>query len=169
IDIRAHGENPPEALPLTAGEFGADALAGVRFLLDRPDVTRVALLGHSRGAIGALLAAAAEPRVGAVVAVSTPADPYRLTRQTSPLANLPIPDVVAYPLAWLTTRVFLAPRGHDVRAVSATAAIAAYEGPVLLVHGTDDLVVPHGHMARLARRARGARAGNTAARPVEVL
>src|SRR5262249_38561814 len=28
LDVRAHGENPPELLPLTAGEFGADALAG---------------------------------------------------------------------------------------------------------------------------------------------
>jgi pimeloyl-ACP methyl ester carboxylesterase len=169
LDIRAHGDNPPESLPLTAGEFGADALAGVRLLLDRPDVTRVAILGHSMGAIGALLAAAAEARVAAVVAVSTPADPYRLTRQTFHLANLPIPDVLAYPLAWLTTRVFLAPRGHDVRSVSATAAIAAYAGPVLLVHGTDDVIVPHGHMARLARRAREARAGRAGAQPVDVL
>ena len=45
---------------------------------------------------------------------STPADPYRLTRQTFRLAHLPIPDPIAYPLAWLTTRVYLRPRGHVV-------------------------------------------------------
>ncbi|HEY2887965.1 MAG TPA: alpha/beta fold hydrolase [Candidatus Limnocylindrales bacterium] len=169
IDVRAHGANPPEELPLTAGEFGIDAAAGARYLLARADVTTVAILGHSMGAIGALLAAAAEPRIRAVVAVSTPADPYRLTRQTFHLANLPIPDVVAYPLAWLTTRVFLAPRGHDVRSVSATAAIASYAGPVLLIHGTEDRVVPFGHMARLARRARRVRAGGPVGAPIEVL
>jgi uncharacterized protein len=169
LDVRAHGSNPPELLPLTAGEFGTDALAGARYLLDREDVTSIAILGHSMGGIGALLAAAAEPRVGAVVAVSTPADPYRLTRQTFHLANLPLPDVIAYPLAWLTTRVFLAPRGHDVRSVSATEAIGQYRGPVLLIHGTADLVVPYAHMDRLARRARAVRAGNPTSEPIETL
>jgi uncharacterized protein len=169
LDVRGHGANPPELLPLTAGEFGADALAGVEALLERPEVTRVAILGHSMGAIGALLAAAAEPRVSAVVAVAAAADPYRLTRQTFHLANLPIPDVIAYPLAWLTTQVFLAPRGHDVRSVSASHAIERYRGPVLLVHGTDDQVVPPGHMDRLARIARRSRAGDPGAAPVEVL
>jgi uncharacterized protein len=169
LDVRGHGDNPPEELPLTAGEFGADTLAGVRVLLARPDVTRVAILGHSMGAIGALLAAAAEPRVAAVVAIAAAADPYRLTRQTFHLANLPLPDVIAYPLAWLTTRVFLAPRGHDVRAVSASDAVAKYAGPVLLVHGTEDRVVPPGHMDRLARIARRSRAGDAEAAPVETL
>ena len=119
LDVRGHGANPAEELPLTAGEFGEDALAGVRALLARPDVTAVGILGHSMGAIGALLAAAAEPRVRGVVAASSPADPYRLTRQTFRLAKLPLPGPFAWPLAWLTTHVFLTPRGHTVRGVSA--------------------------------------------------
>jgi len=169
LDVRAHGENPPELLPLTAGEFGADALAGVRWLLGRADVSKVAILGHSMGATGALLAAAAEPRVAAVVAIASPADPYRLTRQTFHLASLPIPDVIAYPLAWLTTHVFLQPRGHTVASVSATKAIATYRGPVLLINGSDDRVVPPGHQARLDRAATESRAGDPGAAPVEVL
>jgi pimeloyl-ACP methyl ester carboxylesterase len=169
IDVRGHGENPPEELPLTAGEFAADSLAGLDWLLDRGDVTGVGVLGHSMGAIGALVAAAAEPRVGAVVAIATPADPYRLTRQTFHLASLPLPDVVAYPLAWLTTHVFLEPRGHTVASVSASRAIATYRGPVLLIQGTDDRVVPPSHLERLANRARRARVGDPTAGPVEVL
>jgi pimeloyl-ACP methyl ester carboxylesterase len=169
IDVRGHGENPPELLPLTAGEFAADTLAGVHWLLDRPDVAGVGILGHSMGAIGAVVAAAAEPRVGAVVAIATPADPYRLTRQTFHLASLPLPDVIAYPLAWLTTHVFLQPRGHTVASVSASEAIATYAGPILLVQGTDDRVVPPSHLERLARRVRRARAEDPGAAPVEVL
>jgi uncharacterized protein len=169
LDIRGHGENPPEELPLTAGEFGADALAGVRALLARPDVTTVGVVGHSMGGIGALLAAAAEPRVGAVVAASTPADPYRLTRQTFRLAHLPLPGPLAYPLAWLTTHVFLQPRGHTVRSVSATRALASYTGPVLLIHGDQDRVVPIGHLGRLERAARRARSADPAANDLEVL
>lgn len=169
LDVRGHGENPPEELPLTAGEFGADALAGVRELLQRPGVTSVGILGHSMGAIGALLAAAAEPRVAGVVAASAPADPYRLTRQTFRLARLPFPGPLAYPLAWLTTHVFLQPRGHTVRSVSATHAISTYRGPVLLIHGDEDRAVPIEHLGRLERSARRARKSDPAAADVEVL
>jgi dipeptidyl aminopeptidase/acylaminoacyl peptidase len=169
LDIRGHGANPPDELPLTAGEFGADALAGVRALLERLDVTAVGVLGHSMGGIGALLAAAAEPRVGAVVAASAPADPYRLTRQTFRLARLPLPGPLAYPLAWLTTHVFLQPRGHTVRSVSAARAIATYRGPVLLIHGDADRVVPVSHLRRLERSARRARRHDPDSAPVEVL
>jgi dipeptidyl aminopeptidase/acylaminoacyl peptidase len=151
VDVRGHGANAIEVLPITAGEFGADALAGWRALEARPEVTIGAVLGHSMGAIGAILAAAAEPRIAAVVATSSPADPWRLTRQTFRLARLPFPDALAYPLAWLTTRVYLKPRGHRVAEISAAEALRRIDAPVLLVHGSADTVVPAGHLDRLAR------------------
>lgn len=170
LDVRGHGANPPEELPVSAGEFGSDALAGVHAALARPEATLVGVLGHSMGGIGAILAAAAEPRVAAVVLTSTPADPYRLTRQTFRLAHLPIPDPVAYPLAWLTTRVYLEPRGHAVDAISATSAIRRYPGPILAIHGSDDRVVPIAHLGRLAAAARASRAQQgESASPVETL
>lgn len=168
IDVRGHGANPPETLPISAGEFGLDALATFDALLARDEVTIGALAGHSMGAVGTILAAAADPRVAAIVATSTPADPLRLTRITFRLASLPIPDLIAYPLAWLTTRVYLAPRGHRVPEISATAAIARYTGPILLTHGDEDAVVPVAHMERLAGAARAARTEPDAA-PVETL
>ena len=64
------------------------------------------------GGAGAILAAAADPRVAAVVSVSAPADPRRMVRQTFRLARLPFPGPIAAPLAWLTSRVFVRPRGH---------------------------------------------------------
>jgi alpha-beta hydrolase superfamily lysophospholipase len=169
IDVRGHGANVPETLPVSAGEFGADALVAFEALLARPEVTVGAIAGHSMGAIGAILAAAADPRVAAVVATSGPADPYRLTRQTFRLAHLPIPDPIAYPLAWLTTRVYLRPRGHRVSGVSATRAIARYRGPVLLAHGSEDRVVPATHLDRLADAARSTRAQDSSSAPVETL
>ena len=169
FDVRGHGTNPAEALPLSAGEFGSDALAAFHAVLARPEVTAAAISGHSMGGIGAILAGAADPRVGAVVATSSPADPYRLTRQTFRLARLPIPDPLAWPLAWLTTRVYLRPRGHDVAGISATRAIARYAGPILLAHGELDRVVPPTHMERLAAAARSSRDGEPGAAPVESL
>lgn len=171
IDVRGHGANAAEDLPVSAGEFGSDALAAFQALIARPEVTIGAISGHSMGAIGAILAAAADARVAAVVATSAPADPYRLTRQTFRLARLPIPDPIAYPLAWLTTRVYLRPRGHDVDEISATSAIQRYVGPVLLIHGSDDAVVPVAHLGRIARAARDARARTRdhATEPIETL
>jgi pimeloyl-ACP methyl ester carboxylesterase len=145
------------------GEFQADAGAALETLLARPEVTRAALLGHSLGAVGTILAAAADPkRVAALVSASAPADPRRLTRQTFRLARLPIPEPLATPLAWLTTRVYVRPRGHRVRALSASRAVALYPGPTLLVHGALDSVVPLGHFERLARFAHEARAERSA-------
>ena len=169
FDVTGNGANPAEALPLSAGEFGADAAAAVDVLASRPEVTQVAIVGHSMGAIGSLLAAAGDPRVKAVVATSGPADPTLLTRQTFRLARLPIPDPIAYPLAWLTTRVYLRPRGHEVEDISASAAAARYRGPLLLVHGDEDAVVPLAHLDRLAAAARGGRAGEPDPAPIETL
>jgi alpha-beta hydrolase superfamily lysophospholipase len=169
FDVRGHGANAAEVDPISAGEFGLGALAGFVAILERPEVTEAAISGHSMGAIGAILAAAADARVAAIVSTSAPADPYRLTRQTFRLARLPIPNLIAYPLAWLTTHVYLRPRHHVVREISATQAIARYHGPVLLVHGAEDVVVPASHLQRLARAAKAARADEPSPAPVEVL
>ena len=162
--VRGHGANRREVIAISAGEFGSDAAAGFDALLARPEVTHGGILGHSMGSIGALLAAASDERVAAVVATATPADPNLLTRQTFRLARLPIPDPIAWPLAWLTTRLYLRPRGHQAARISATRAIARYAGPVLLVHGSADRVVPFTDLDRLARAARARRG-----RPVERL
>jgi uncharacterized protein len=157
IDVRGHGANGPETLPMSVGEYALDARAAVAELRRRPEVTSVGMVGHSMGAAGSLVAAAIDPDVAAVVSLSAPADPHRLTRQTFRLANLPIPGVIAWPLAWLTTRVYLRPRGHSVASVSATQAVRSIRVPVLLVHGTDDGIVPVAHLARLAAARRAAR------------
>jgi pimeloyl-ACP methyl ester carboxylesterase len=164
FDVRGHGDNPPETLPISVAEFRDDALAALETLLARPEVTVGAFLGHSLGAVGAILAAAeAGERCAALVSTSAPADPRRLTRQTFRLARLPIPEPFATPLAELTTRVYLRPRGHVMRDLSASRAVAAYCGPLLLVHGALDSVVPPAHLARLEKAARGGAARRTAA------
>jgi alpha-beta hydrolase superfamily lysophospholipase len=164
FDVRGHGDNPPETLPISGAEFGADARAAVEVAAARPDVTSVGVLGHSMGAIGAALAAADDPRIGALVTTATPADPRRLTRRTFQLAGLTMPGVIAHPLAALTTRVYLRPRGHAPSAVSATAAVRRYPGPILIVHGEQDEVVGADNAVRLERAARG-----VAGREVELL
>jgi len=53
--------------------------------------------------------------------------------------------------------------------VSAARAIETYRGPVLLIHGDADRVVPFSHMGRLERAVEKARRDDPDAAPVEVL
>ncbi len=153
FDVRGHGENPPEVLPVTAVEFGADALAAVDAISARPGVSGVAVLGHSMGGAGATLAAAARPGIGALVIMSAPADPRLLIRETFRMADLPLPGLVAHPLAWVSLRSLLRPRGHRARDASARRALAAYPGPVLLVQGDADELLPLRDLRLLERAA----------------
>ena len=76
FDVRGHGANGPETLPISVGEFAADARAGVAAHPAPPGgLAASALLGHSMGAAGALVAAAEDPDVAAVIAVAAPGGP----------------------------------------------------------------------------------------------
>jgi pimeloyl-ACP methyl ester carboxylesterase len=159
IDVRGHGDNPPEEMPLNVPEFGADAAAAARWLAARPDVSAVGLLGHSLGGAGVIVAGASEPAVRAVVALSSPADLVRITRETFEMAERHIPRPVATPLAYLTAAVLVVPRRHSIDDASACVAAARYCGPLLLMHGEDDHAVPVAHLDMIAQAARGARTG----------
>jgi alpha-beta hydrolase superfamily lysophospholipase len=167
IDARGHGDNPPETLPISVPEFAEDAASAARWLAARPDVLGVGLLGHSMGAAGTIAAGASEPAVGAVVALSAPADSIRMTRRTFELAELHVPDVIATPLAALTAAVMLVPRRHSIEDASATAAAARYRGPLLLIHGEEDHGVPVAHLQLIAQAARATRGQGPA--PVETM
>ena len=175
FDARGHGDNPPEVLPISVPEFGADAAAAARWLLARHDVSGVGLLGHSMGGAGVIVAGAGEPRVGAVVALSAPADPVSMTRKTFEMAGWNVPAPIATPLAMYTAAVLLAPRRHSLEDASATAGATRYAGPLLLLHGAQDHGVPLAHLEMIARAAIAARGGdglslqNPNAAPVETM
>ncbi len=167
FDVRGHGGNPEERLPVSVPEFAADSAAAARWLLERPEVSAVGLLGHSMGGAGAIAAGAAEQRIGAVVSISAPADIVRMTRRTFEMADMRVPALLAIPLAWLTARVLLSPRGDSMAEASATAAAAIYRGPLLILHGEQDRAVPVAHVQLIAQAARSTRGPEDA--PVETL
>jgi pimeloyl-ACP methyl ester carboxylesterase len=168
VDVRGHGDNPPEELPIEVPEFAADAAAAARWLAARPEVSSVGLLGHSMGGAGVIVAAASEPSVRAVVALSSPADLVRMTRKIFTMADIKIPGPIAGPLAYLTAAVLLVPRHHSIDDASACLAAARYRGPLLLMHGEDDRGVPVAHLGLIADAARSARTDADAA-PVETM
>jgi len=76
IDTRGRGKSIEKGeflnLPVADRDAGSlDARAAVRFLLSQPGVARVGLLGTDRGATYALNAASDNPKVGALVLLTT--------------------------------------------------------------------------------------------------
>ena len=153
FDVRGHGDSPTDDLPVNVPEFAEDTVAAVRWLARRPEVESVGVLGHSMGGAGAIVAAAREPLIQAVVSMSAPADVVLITRKTFEMAEMNIPEPIATPLAWFTAALLLAPRRHGLHEASATVAAARYRGPLLLIHGAQDHGVPVGHLEMIARAA----------------
>ncbi len=153
FDVRGHGDNPPETLPINVPEFAEDTAAAARWLSARADVSAVGVLGHSMGGAGAIVAAAAEPGIDAVASLSAPSDLVRMTRKTFEMAEMHIPEPIATPLAWFTAAILLVPRHHGIDDASATLAAARYHGPLLLIHGAQDHGVPVEHLELIRRAA----------------
>ncbi len=148
FDQRAHGSSGGDQTSYGFHER-LDMLGGLDFLLARGIVKEdVGLIGFSMGAGTALLGAAEEPGLRALVADS----PYavasdlivdEVVEQTSfPAWFVP----VFVPGAKLVARVFF---GIDIGAMAPKAAVAGLEYPVLIVHGLDDTRIPTDHGVRV--------------------
>ncbi len=111
---------------------------------------RIALVGHSRGGADALLCAARNPRVKAVVTLAATADLSRgfdLSEETlRRVGHIPVPNARTGQ-TMPVTRLFVDDSArHDV--VAAARALAGR--PLLLIHGSDDEAVPVEDAHRLA-------------------
>ncbi|MBI2372023.1 MAG: S9 family peptidase [Deltaproteobacteria bacterium] len=107
--------------------------------LPNVDPGRVGIIGHSRGGMASLLAAAKDPRVRSTVALSAPTDHVRYVRGLREYAPSRYGEMVKS-------------RGGTpdevpeyYREISAVNHASQIKTPVLLIHGTLDLVAPHDH------------------------
>lgn len=141
FDYRGYGESEGRA-SRRAGLI-ADTHAALDALLARPEVdpARVGLYGQSLGGAIGMNVAAARPEIHAAV-LESPFASWRLAAATA-LGGAP-PGFLARSLAWL-----LIPDHHRV-----DEAIHRFARPALLLHGTDDRVVPIMH-SRLLVEAGG--------------
>lgn len=141
FDIRGHGESEGERL--SAGYFEKwDVLGAYDFLVQRgASPGGIGLLGWSLGGATALLAAAEEPAIKAVVSDSSFADVHDLIAQETARATV-FPQWVVpvfVPGMKVISRVLY---GIDVGAVVPEKAAGTLGYPILVIHGEADERVP---------------------------
>jgi pimeloyl-ACP methyl ester carboxylesterase len=142
-DSRAHGESGGDAC--TYGYYEKKDLSRV---LDQVGGGLVLALGVSLGAAVALQAAAEDPRIALVVAVSSFSDLRTVGAERAPFFASRGNIAKAFELA----ETEVAFRADDVSPVAAAARVRA---PVLLVHGADDHDTRPAHSERIYAALRG--------------
>ncbi len=148
FDLRSHGRSDGDSI--SGGYFERhDLLGAFDYLVKRgarPD--RIGVLGFSMGAVAALLAAAEEPRIRAVVADSPYADALELIAQeTAAVTIFPrwvVPIFV--PGMALVARLLY---GIRVGEIAPLKTVARVNYPILVVHGDSDERIPVDHGVRV--------------------
>lgn len=138
LDLRTHGESEGELITFGLQEV-QDIAAAYLYLLTRPEVdaNKIGALGCSMGGTVALLSAAQNRGIKAVVSEST----YATLQDAIPsaIANVGLPPVLFAPIVeWFAERI----GDFDASKVSAMDHIREISPrPVLLMQGGKDLVV----------------------------
>jgi alpha-beta hydrolase superfamily lysophospholipase len=136
-DSRAHGESEGNAC--TYGFYEKQDLGRV---LDRVTAKPIVLIGFSLGAAVALQEAAGDPRVGAVVAVSSYSDLHTVASERAPFFASQGNITEALRLAEAEAR-------FSVDAVSPMAAAPQIRAPTLIIHGEQDRDTRPAHSLRI--------------------
>lgn len=141
-DARSHGDS--DAMNAPSGlSFRDDVIAAVAYARSRPDVdpNRIALLGHSLGAFGSVLALLQAAPVRAIVTDSMPV--HMVTMVKAELNRHRIPHV---PLAYTIPRIWLVRSGISVQEFKRNTIVAALNSrkdtPVLMIHSRNDDFIP---------------------------
>ena len=163
FDYRGHGErssaDAPSPVTLGYREL-ADARAALAYLRTRLPDAKLGVIGFSMGAAVALMVAAREPGVRAVIADSPFTSQrdivrYRLRRASgriAPLLTRPLGDAIV----WLADRRLQIRHGFGFHEVQPLRDVSRLTQPLFLIHGGADREVPIEHSYRIARAAREA-------------
>ena len=129
-----------------------DVLLGLHWLARQPDVAaqRCGIFGHSRGGLTALRAAAHDPRIRSVVSFAAPTDIGRYVQSVAAFAPSRHQQIVE----WMGGTPEEVPERYAIlRGLSCADRIRQ---PVLLVHGSLDLITPVEHTLWMERALREA-------------
>lgn len=149
FSYRGHGRSDGRRGFFTYGSAESQDLdAAVRFLSEVKGIRRVGVIGHSAGAVAAILSAARNPRIGAVTAVA----PFTCITEVWN-ANRPpfVPPLLLNWALWVAERRSGFDR-DDVCPIDVIDQIAPR--PLLVIHGTADQRISPAQVVRLFAAAR---------------
>lgn len=144
FDYRGYGKS--EGRPSREGLF-MDGVAALREVRKLPgiDTNRIVILGHSLGGTTALAVAGLHPELrGQALIIDSSFYSYR-TIVRDKIGQIPLLALLRVPLSYLLISNALSP--GDMLAEIAPV-------PILFMHGTADLVIPHHHSEMLHAAAR---------------
>ena len=146
VDARGHGRSDAAEF-MSMPRFAEDLQSAVAWLRLRPDVDpdRIALVGHSVGAGAALLVAARDRRIAAVVSIASMAHPREMISRSFRRYHVPRPLVRA------GLRTIERTIGHRFDDFAPLHTITRVTALVLVLHGLDDPTVPVIDAERLAQ------------------
>lgn len=158
FDLYGHGESGGEFREHTLDKWVSNTLAMIDYAEGLDFVTELWLSGHSQGGLTAALAAGKEPERVMGLILRAPAFMIpRCAREGNMLGVRFDPDHI--PEAFPTIKGLTLEAGYvrSAQAIHVEDAIDAFSGPVLLLHGEADDVVPLRDVAAAAERYRNCR------------
>ena len=158
FDLYGHGESGGEFRAHTLDKWISNTLAMIDYAEGLDFVTEIWLSGHSQGGLTAALAAGKEPERVKGLILRAPAFMIpRCAREGNMLGVRFDPDRI--PEAFPTIKGLTLEAGYvrSAQAIHVEEAIDAFPGPVLLLHGEADDVVPLRDVAAAAERYRNCR------------
>ena len=138
FDARNHG-NSDKDNHASMLKFAEDISAAIDFVVEKPGVSksRLGVIGHSIGGSASIYAAAHDERIEKVVAIGAFANPASMMRITLKQSYIPF-----YPLGWLIFKFVEKKIGARLDDIAPSNNIAKTSAQILLIHGTDDKIVP---------------------------
>ncbi len=138
LDARCHGRSDGDTFA-SLPRFAEDIEAAVSWLAGQPgiDPQRLGLVGHSVGAGAALLAASRSSAIKVVISLAAFAHPAAMMRRWLQWKRIPYWPFGYYILAYVQKVI-----GYRFDQIAPCRTIASVKCPVLLVHGSEDHIVP---------------------------
>lgn len=144
FSYRGHAQSDGDRGKFTYGDAESrDVDAAVTFLRERKGVEQIAAIGHSVGAVSAILSAARNPAIGAVVAVAPFACVNEVWHTNRPSM---VPSFVLKWTLWVVEKT----RGFDRDDICPLKVVEQIAPrPLLVIHGTGDQRITEEQVRRL--------------------
>lgn len=156
FDFTGLGESEGEFADTNFSTVVGDLVAAAEFMEAR-GTPPMLLVGHSLGGAAALAAAGRIPSLRAVATICAPSDPWLVTglfdESRERIEEAGSATVRIGGRAFTVKRQLL----DDLRGARMDEALAALELPLLVMHASEDRVVPVEHAMRIFQNARGSR------------